>query len=68
LRHLPGNKPSRPFGAISPTEVRAVEMGFSLSLSDLAGGGCYWVSERQIDSQLMRACAKHRSGGHPCLP
>jgi hypothetical protein len=27
-------------------ELRAIEMDFLLSLSDLSGGGYYWVSER----------------------
>jgi hypothetical protein len=36
-------------------------MGFSLSLSNLGDGGCYWVSERQTHSQLLRACAEPRS-------
>ena len=40
---------------------RAVEMDFLLSLSDLGGGGYYWMSERQTDLQLLRACAEHRS-------
>jgi hypothetical protein len=29
-----------------PAELRTVDMDFFLSLSDLGGGGYYWVSER----------------------
>jgi hypothetical protein len=40
------------------TEVRAVEMDFLLSLSDLSGGGYYWVSERP--NRLIPRCGTAR--------